>query len=78
MAKILEDISSLFVLVVEGQLAERYPETRAFALKDSIVRTLARCRDLCQEADLEDRGDGSTKRSMNHRMRKLIELSKTN
>jgi len=64
MAKILEDISSLFVLVVEGQLAERYPETRAFALKDSIVRTLARCRDLCQEADLEDRGDGSTKRSM--------------
>lgn len=64
MAKVLDDIAALFVLVMEGQIEERYLETRAFALKDSIVRTLARCRDLSREADVEDRGEETTKRTM--------------
>lgn len=64
MAKVFEDASSLFVLVVEGRLLEEYPAASTFALKDSIVRTLARCKDLCQEADMEDRGFDAARRNL--------------
>jgi len=64
MAKVFDDLAALFVLAMEGQIEERYPAPRAFALKDRIVRTLARCRDLSQEADMEDRSEAATQRAI--------------
>lgn len=55
LAKVFEDLSGLFGLVVEARLQEAYPEPQAFSFKDRIIRTLARCRDLRQEAQAEGR-----------------------
>lgn len=64
LAKVFEDVAGLFALVVEGRLREDYPERQVFALKDRIVRTLARCRDLRREANAEGRHDEAPVREM--------------
>jgi uncharacterized membrane protein YccC len=65
LAKIFEDVASLFAVVVEGRLREDYPERHVFSLKDRILRTLARCRELRLEADVEGRDSGeAAKRAM--------------
>jgi uncharacterized membrane protein YccC len=64
LAKVFEDVASLFAVVVEGRLREEYPERHVFALKDRIVRTLARCRELRLEADIEGRGDDAAVRGL--------------
>jgi uncharacterized membrane protein YccC len=64
LAKVFEDLASLFGVVVEGRLREEYPERHIFALKDRIIRTLARCRDLRQEAEAEVRGEPDPVRNM--------------
>ncbi len=56
LARTFEDLASLFAVVVEGRLREEYPERHVFSLKDRILRTLARCRELRLEADAEGRG----------------------
>jgi len=58
LAKIFEDVASLFAVVVEGRIREDYPERHIFALKDRILRTLARCRELRREAETESRDQG--------------------
>lgn len=55
LARLFEDVASLFAVVVEGRIREDYPERHVFALKDRILRTLARCRELRLEADAESR-----------------------
>lgn len=64
LAKVFEDVASLFAVVVEGRLREDYPERHVFALKERIVRTLARCRDLRLEANAEGRGEDAAVRDM--------------
>jgi uncharacterized membrane protein YccC len=64
LARVFEDVASLFAVVVEGRLRENYPERHVFSLKERIVRTLARCRDLRVEARVEDRGEADAVRSM--------------
>jgi len=64
LAKIFEDAAALFAVVVEGRLREDYPEAHVFSLKERIVRTLARCRDLRLEAKVEDRGEADAGRNM--------------
>ncbi len=65
LARMFEDVASLFAVVVEGRLREEYPERHVFSLKDRIVRTLARCRDLRQEAEVEGRdSEAAARRSM--------------
>ncbi|MGE4535996.1 MAG: aromatic acid exporter family protein [Desulfovibrio sp.] len=56
LAKIFQDEAAFFSLVLEGLVRDVYNDRQAFALKDRIVRTLARCRDLRREANLEGRG----------------------
>ena len=60
LAKLFEDVASLFAVVVEGRIREDYPERHVFALKDRILRTLARCRELRLEADAESRDQGES------------------
>ncbi|KHK00856.1 FUSC family protein [Desulfovibrio sp. TomC] len=60
LARLFEDVASLFAVVVEGRLREDYPERHVFALKDRILRTLARCRELRLEADAESRDKGES------------------
>jgi len=60
LAKLFEDVASLFAVVVEGRIREDYPERHVFALKDRILRTLARCRELRLEADAESRDKGES------------------
>ncbi len=60
LAAICDDVASYFAVVVEGRLREEYPERRLFALKDRILRTLARCRELRREADIENRDSGES------------------
>ncbi len=55
LANAFEDMAGFFALVVEGRLREDYPERQVFALKDRILRTLARCRELGREAEAEGR-----------------------
>lgn len=64
LAKIFEDTASLFAVVVEGRLREDYPEAHVFSLKERIVRTLARCRELRLEARVEDRGEADAVRNL--------------
>lgn len=58
LAKVFEDVAAFFSLVLDGRVQDDYSDRRAFALKDGIVRTLARCRDLRREAALEGSGSG--------------------
>jgi len=60
LARIFEDVASFFAVVVEGRLREEYPERQLFSLKDRILRTLARCRELRREADIENRDSGES------------------
>ena len=64
LAKVFEDVASLFAVVVEGRLREDYPERHVFALKDRLVRTLNRCRQLRLEADIEGRREDAAIRDM--------------
>jgi uncharacterized membrane protein YccC len=65
LAKIFEDVAVFFATVVEGRLREDYPERQVFALKDRILRTLARCRELGREAGAEGRDtEGAARRAM--------------
>jgi uncharacterized membrane protein YccC len=75
LAKLFEDVSSLFAVVVEGRLQEDYPERHVFALKDRILRTLARCRELRLEADAEsrDRGESAMRAMLLFRGERLFE-----
>lgn len=59
LATIFEDLAAFFALVVEGRLHEDYVARKAFSLKDRILRTLARCRQLRHDAVMEGRGGGS-------------------
>jgi uncharacterized membrane protein YccC len=65
LAKIFEDVASFFAVMIEGRLHEDYPERHLFSLKDRILRTLGRCRELRLEADVEGRDSGeAAKRAM--------------
>ncbi|WP_428565792.1 MAG: FUSC family protein [Solidesulfovibrio sp. DCME] len=65
LAAVFEDVAAYFALVVEGRLREDYVERQVFALKDRILRTLARCRELRREAGVEGRsGEAGARRSM--------------
>ncbi|MGD9607780.1 MAG: aromatic acid exporter family protein [Desulfovibrionaceae bacterium] len=64
LSKVFEDVASLFAVVVEGRLREDYPERHVFALKDRLVRTLNRCRQLRLEADIEGRREDAAIRDM--------------
>lgn len=75
LAKVFEDVASLFAVVVEGRIREDYPERHVFALKDRILRTLARCRELRLEADAEsrDRGESALRAMLLFRGERLFE-----
>ena len=75
LAKLFEDVASLFAVVVEGRIREDYPERHVFALKDRILRTLARCRELRLEADAEsrDRGESALRSMLLFRGERLFE-----
>ncbi|MEA4855145.1 MAG: FUSC family protein [Solidesulfovibrio sp.] len=65
LAAIFEDVAACFALVVEGRLHEESVERRVFALKDRILRTLARCRELRREAGAEGvSGEAEAQRAM--------------
>ena len=65
LAAVFEDAAAYFALVVEGRLHDDYVERQVFAIKDRILRTLARCRELRRESVIEGRGgDESALRSM--------------
>ncbi|EFL52450.1 conserved hypothetical protein [Solidesulfovibrio fructosivorans JJ]] len=56
LAKIFQDEAAFFSLMLDGRVQDAYSDRQAFVLKDRIVRTIARCRDLRREANLEGRG----------------------
>jgi uncharacterized membrane protein YccC len=60
LAKIFEDEAAFFALVLDARVQDDYSDRQAFGLKDRIVRTMARCRDLRREASLEGRGGTQT------------------
>lgn len=75
LAAIFDDVSAYFALVVEGRLHEDYVERQVFALKDRILRTLSRCRELRREAVVEGRGgeEGAMRSMLLFRAERLFE-----
>lgn len=75
LASIFDDVAAYFALVVEGRLHEDYVERQVFALKDRILRTLGRCRDLRRESVIEGRGGeaGAVRSMLLFRAERLFE-----
>ncbi|WP_300161123.1 FUSC family protein [Solidesulfovibrio sp.] len=75
LAAIFEDAAAYFALVVEGRLHDDYVERQVFALKDRILRTLARCRELRRESVIEGRGgdEGALRSMLLYRGERLFE-----